>query len=230
MIAELCAAGGRNWFGEPNYRIVWGWNRLGWIGGLWKDFSESGELLREVIELRYVPLHLPLDRWHLERWMPPQMYGTPQSWYRETREAGIDSLGPFPQRGEYEHVMVIDQPCQLCVKKKRPNSCEHRQFAQLTLTIVQTLVHAIEFSRSLKEEQRREATNRRLERERIEDDAAIEEVLNSDPDPISPERKHEIEYELAPAMEVAMTRAAKRNRRKRADKCSAGLPGRRRKR
>ena len=77
---QLTLAGGLNRYGEPNYRIVWGWSRLGWVGGLWNDFTTEGCLLRSVVELRHVPLYLPFDRWHLERWCPPELYGSEYSW------------------------------------------------------------------------------------------------------------------------------------------------------
>jgi hypothetical protein len=41
----LRLAGGNNRFGEPNYRAVWGWNRLGWIGGKWEDRDAEGMLM-----------------------------------------------------------------------------------------------------------------------------------------------------------------------------------------
>ncbi len=34
---RLERAGGRNRFGEANYRAVWGWNRLAWIGGKFEE-------------------------------------------------------------------------------------------------------------------------------------------------------------------------------------------------
>src|ERR1700722_10205243 len=75
---ELLLAGGMNRFGEANYRAVWGWSRLDWIGGKWEDHDpHTGTLLREVIELRREPKYLPHDRWHIERWMPPESYGSP---------------------------------------------------------------------------------------------------------------------------------------------------------
>ena len=74
----LALAGGRNLFGEANYRAVWGWSRLDWIGGKWEDRDPvSGALVREVVELRREPKYLPHDRWHIERWMPPESYGSP---------------------------------------------------------------------------------------------------------------------------------------------------------
>jgi hypothetical protein len=70
---ELLLAGGRNFFGEANYRAVWGWSRLDWIGGKWEDRDPStGAVLREAIELRREPKYLPHDRWHIERWMPAE--------------------------------------------------------------------------------------------------------------------------------------------------------------
>src|SRR6266568_3403676 len=52
---RLERAGGVNRFGEANYRAVWGWNRLAWIGGKFEDRDEHGALLRECIELRKEP-------------------------------------------------------------------------------------------------------------------------------------------------------------------------------
>src|ERR1700732_4793868 len=53
---RLERAGGINRFGEPNYRAVWGWNRLAWIGGKFEeDDPATGSLLREVVELRREP-------------------------------------------------------------------------------------------------------------------------------------------------------------------------------
>src|SRR5262249_34374229 len=52
---RLELAGGRNRFGEANYRAVWGWSRLAWIGGKFEDRDEHGALIRERIELRKEP-------------------------------------------------------------------------------------------------------------------------------------------------------------------------------
>ena len=53
---RLQRAGGMNRFGEPNYRAVWGWNRLTWIGGKFEEHDPAtGSLLREVVELRQEP-------------------------------------------------------------------------------------------------------------------------------------------------------------------------------
>ncbi len=79
---RIALAGGANRYGEPNFRVVWGGSRLTWIGGRWTDRDAHGNAIREAIELRQVPKYAPLDRWHIERWTPPESYGSPDSWYR----------------------------------------------------------------------------------------------------------------------------------------------------
>jgi len=114
-VAEhLERAGGCNRFGEPNYRAVWGWNRLAWIGGKFEDRDEHGALLRERVELRLEPKYPVLNRWHIERWLPPETYGSPRAWYAQTieREKGVIilALGPYPSGGEYEHCFALESP------------------------------------------------------------------------------------------------------------------------
>lgn len=88
------------------YRLIWGWNRLAWIGGKFEDRAENGSLIREVVQLRFEPKYPWLHRWILERWYPPEYYGTPYTWYANTieRENGesIPALGPYPYQGDYE--------------------------------------------------------------------------------------------------------------------------------
>lgn len=108
----LLIAGGRNRYGEPNYKAVWGWNRLDWIGGKWEDRNAAGEVVREVIEVRRVPKYTPHDRWHIERWMPPESYGAPALWDLQTMETvdgvRIPALGPYPHRGDYELAFTLE--------------------------------------------------------------------------------------------------------------------------
>jgi len=52
---RLKLAGGVNRFGEANYRVVWGWNRLAWIGGKFEERDADGALVREVVDVRLEP-------------------------------------------------------------------------------------------------------------------------------------------------------------------------------
>jgi hypothetical protein len=135
---RLARAGGSNRFGEANYRAVWGWNRLAWIGGKFEEHDPAtGSLLREVVELRKEPKYLAVNRWHLERWVPPEVYGSPRAWYAQTieRENGVSvpALGPYPSHGEYEHCFTLEGP--------------RGEFIQLTPTAAEHIARAIECSR-----------------------------------------------------------------------------------
>jgi hypothetical protein len=191
----LALAGGSNRFGEPNFRAVWGWNRLAWIGGRWTDLDASGSVLREIIGLRFEPKYIPVDRWHIERWCPPEMYGSPEAWARNTLEIengmNVPALGPFPSRGEYEHVFTVAR----ISNARCPTACasQHRrgpkamsrdsgnvsgEFVQLTPTIAERLARMIEFGRTARPQQGREALNRReAQRDKDYDDYA-DEVLS----------------------------------------------------
>ena len=172
-IAErLATAGGLNRYGEANYRVVWGWNRLAWIGGKFEDRNEYGDLLREVVELRQEPKYPEVNRWHVERWVPPEAYGSPREWYAETVESAegrnVPALGPYPERGEYEHCFTI-QGLQ-------------GEFVQLTPAIVERVAQAIEWSRGRpRAQQRTELYEREARHEREYDNWAYETLDSNAP-------------------------------------------------
>jgi hypothetical protein len=165
---ELLLAGGRNRFGEANYRAVWGWSRLDWIGGKWEDRdAQTGRLLREVVELRREPKYLPYDRWHIERWMPPESYGSPEAWNAATAEfvggRNVAALGPYPSRGDYEHCFTLEGP--------------GGEFVQLTAAVARHVARAIECSRGVARAKARAALEERALREERAYDAYADAVL-----------------------------------------------------
>jgi len=120
---RLRLVGGINRFGEPNFRLVWGHDRIVPMHGNWQEFEHCVATLtdkltgyqesrpvvrlkREVIETRQVPKYLPANCWHLEMWRPPEEYGSPEAWSQAGEEiiglSTIDTSGPYPERGEYE--------------------------------------------------------------------------------------------------------------------------------
>jgi len=132
VVDSLTRAGGLNRFGEPNYRAVWGWNRLTFIGGKWEQDNADGKPAEYA--LRRVPKYPQLNRWHIEKWCPPEMYGSPWTWCNgSTMER---ELGPYPERGEYEHCFTLDGP--------------RGEFIQLTPTVAEYIARAIERSRATK--------------------------------------------------------------------------------
>lgn len=167
MVRELELAGGCNWFGEANYRAVWGWSRLSWIGGKWEDRDASGALVREAVELRLEPKYAPHNRWHIERWLPPESYGSPAEWYAQTLEIehgrSIPALGPYPSRGEYEHCFTLEGP--------------RGEFVQLTPAVARQVARLIEAGRHVPRSVRRAALDERLRREERAYDAFADALL-----------------------------------------------------
>jgi hypothetical protein len=168
MATRLARAGGLNRFGEPNYRAVWGWNRLAWIGGKFEDRDEHGVLLRERIELRKEPKYPAVNRWHIERWLPPEAYGSPRQWYAQTVErensVSIPALGPYPSRGDYEHCFTLEGP--------------QGEFVQLTPTVAEHIARAIECSRGLPRASRRAHLYNRAHRQEQQYESWAYDVLD----------------------------------------------------
>jgi hypothetical protein len=166
---RLARAGGLNRFGEPMFRVVWGWSRLSLFGGKWEawDLDKAGRVVGTMpfsvtYEYRRLPKYEPWFCWHVEKWMPPEHFGTREAWYRKhwTVEdgRGFLELGPYPHRGEYEQCFPVIDPS----NPKIP--------VVLTPTLVEHLVHAIRYSqqlvakdpvKSLEAIQRREAAKAR---------------------------------------------------------------------
>ena len=134
---QVTRAGGLNWLGEANFRVVWGGSRLAWIGGRWTDHDASGNVIRETTELRKEPKYVPVNRWYIERWMPPEAYGSPDEWFSQTIEIEngikVSALGPYPSRGEYEHCFTLQS--------------SNGEFLQLSPTACDWIVCAVEWAR-----------------------------------------------------------------------------------
>jgi hypothetical protein len=165
---RLTRAGGLNRFSEPNYRAVWGWNRLAWIGGKFEDRDEHGALLRERMELRLEPKYSAVNRWHIERWVPPEAYGSPRSWFEHTLETAsgrsVPALGPYPSRGDYEHCFTLEG--------------SRGEFVQLTPTVAEYIARAIEWSRAQPRLTRRAALENRAQRDERAFDAWAYDLLD----------------------------------------------------
>jgi hypothetical protein len=169
VLRALTLAGGTNPFGEPNYRAVWGWNRLAWIGGKFEERDpSSGSLLREVVELRQEPKYPAVNRWHIEKWLPPEAYGSPRAWWAQTLEVAdgrsIPALGPYPARGDYEHCLTLEG--------------KRGEFVQLTVTAAEHIAHAIEWSRRQSRSKSRRSLYEREDRAERDYDAFAYDILD----------------------------------------------------
>lgn len=90
--------GGLNVFGSPNYRIVWGWSRGDLFAGEWR--------------LKYQDRARHRERWHLEKWVPAESFGSPERWYAsammDVHGTMLNVLGEFPGNGDYVRVVVFE--------------------------------------------------------------------------------------------------------------------------
>lgn len=99
-------AGGVNRYDLPNFKIVWG-------GGGEPEslFRAGGEWHNETAPFTgYRDLRLVNEpAWVLLMWVPPEIEGTPESYYVSNYDAdtGLQTLGEYPYRGKYEIVSVL---------------------------------------------------------------------------------------------------------------------------
>jgi hypothetical protein len=167
---RVARAGGWNRYGEPNFRVVWGGARLTWIGGRWTDRDASGNVIRETVELRRAPKYLPYNRWHIERWMPPESYGSPEEWYAQTMEVEdgicIAALGPYPSRGEYEHCFTLESTA--------------GEFIPLSAAACDWIVRAVEWARRQPKNQLRGAVAARESQRARKWDQDVDAVLDEE--------------------------------------------------
>lgn len=115
IVAAVLREGGLNRFGEPNYRVRWGWRCLELRGGEHVDYDDYGGVRRREVRYEWWPRYAPASsRYHLEVWNPPEAYGCPELWESQTkayvRGETVTQLGPFPARGDYEHVLTLQSP------------------------------------------------------------------------------------------------------------------------
>lgn len=116
----LFRCGGKNEYGDPNWRIILSQNHLVQRAGMWTEFADDTEQVRfeerkhDVayqtrqiapdairIGMFWVPLY-PCDGWILERWFPASAYGSKEQWESALSQDGeTPMMGPYPERGGY---------------------------------------------------------------------------------------------------------------------------------
>lgn len=95
-------AGGRNRYGEPNFKLVWSQAFTHRAGGVWPHDRYAG--YREVYLANGSPYPPKHGYWLLLEWTPPEQYGSEAAYYFLHRDetTGLCSLGPYPHRGRYQ--------------------------------------------------------------------------------------------------------------------------------
>lgn len=90
---------GRNQFGDPHFKIVWGQSQFIRMGNVWRDKAGNERVgYRE----RYQAAGAPC--WVIMRWQAPIKYGSPTTYYSSTFDSltHLHMVGEYPWRGRYE--------------------------------------------------------------------------------------------------------------------------------
>jgi len=163
----ITRTGGRNRFSGPNFRVMWGWNRLGWVAK-WR----SGEVAEyEWGPIYGAPIYNP-NRWYLERWVPPEAYGAPSAWLER-------ELGPYPSLGDYEHVLTLEEPRKNVAKWRSGGVAgDDPGFVQLSVGSLELMIQVVEFCRGFRMAERKAALRAREERKEKDFEADATDILD----------------------------------------------------
>lgn len=99
---RLTRAGGLNRYGAPNFKLAWGQSLTARRGGRWASGEWYYEGYRdELTDGR--------PCWILVGWQPPEVYGTPERWFRDNvcPVTGLQLLADFPWHGNYETLQPL---------------------------------------------------------------------------------------------------------------------------
>lgn len=111
----LTEYGGKNTYGEPNFRVVWSNGRIVKRTRRFIDTDASGNIVRQAVGTRTIRRYnVPSlrDRFVIERWYPASFYGDPDTWqYANTKMIDghlVQPIGDYPVRGDYEHIDTVE--------------------------------------------------------------------------------------------------------------------------
>jgi hypothetical protein len=91
---QVTAIGGKNRYGGPNFKIVWGQNEVDLAYGVDAN-GKRGQF--QILK------HGGIPAWFVDVWKAPECLGTPETWYQLTWDwqADAPAIGPYPERGLY---------------------------------------------------------------------------------------------------------------------------------
>jgi hypothetical protein len=100
--ARLTDAVGRNQYGEPLFKIVWGQSQTYTAGGVWAHDHFLG--YRQLMLSNSSPSGKGQPCWMILEWHPASDYNTDAVYYYENRDdaTGLQTLGEYPYSGRYE--------------------------------------------------------------------------------------------------------------------------------
>lgn len=108
--------GGYNRFGDPRLILVHGTNARFHANGPLKyivdrlGHREVKSLPNGLLEVTIEFTDIPLNRWVIEEWVPPEFLTDHEThrYGRDEHNRLVDILGPFPSRGKYRTLMILE--------------------------------------------------------------------------------------------------------------------------
>jgi len=95
---------GVNRFGDPNFKIVWNQSQFIRMGNVWRDARGNERVgYKDTYQGDGQPC------WMIMRWMPPEHYGSPRTYYANTYDSLSRKyfIGEYPWKGRYEIVQAL---------------------------------------------------------------------------------------------------------------------------
>lgn len=166
--ARLTRMFGKNPFGEPIFKIVWGSSVFHRMGNTWMD--KDGTTRIGFRDKYLCPGGIPA--WNILRWKSAREFGTPDLWYDRTWDpvSHLYALGEYPWRGRYE----VLQPL---YSKEFVDGKLVIDPLPLTHILVDTIIPIMLRARQATAEERRAAVLYARQEQHRRDVAATEEIM-----------------------------------------------------
>jgi hypothetical protein len=137
---------GTSLYGHPIYRLIWSEDSMEWRNGEMRPKYGAGK-----------------NRWVIEKWCPPEMYGDRTMWEAPKTDDGKSALGPFPNEGAYEHCYTLDYEGEESIGEP---PCD----------LVDLICRCIEAGRMYTRTERFEALREAMKKQQRADDAVFEQL------------------------------------------------------
>lgn len=98
---RIARVGGRNKYGQPRFKLVWGQS---------ETMRDGGYFLKDGFEgYRDVPSLGGEACWALMMWEPAEKFGSPWRWYKDNTDeiTGLVTLGQYPYQGRYRVIKKL---------------------------------------------------------------------------------------------------------------------------
>ena len=175
---RLTRAGGKNRYGEPNFRLVWSQTEMTRQGGRWEANGEWYTGYRDVL------LGDGLPHWMLLQWadagksiqMPFLAPESDGAWYDANKcpVTGLSLLGSYPYRGSYQ--IALPLRAKWFEKDARGNSIMRLHAFPLSTQIIDMMVPIIKATKEVSLKAKLMSMDEDKEKDEIEYEKTVEDI------------------------------------------------------